>query len=145
MFISGNNPTTVRQSLPSSLPTSSEQSPCEIRALQEECRQLNLETRLSIDSNSSSGYHSAQFLRPPSPRGSRRCSESSVTTAGDMDTCLPSPSSPGCLQTKPKATSTLAMSEPGEMDAMYEDMYSSPSGDQGSRRFSYPNSPAHAG
>ena len=51
-----------------SLPSSTDQSPCEIKALQEEYMQLSKETRLSQDSgHSSSGYHSPQFLRPPSP------------------------------------------------------------------------------
>ena len=51
-----------------SLPSSTDQSPCEIRALQEEYMQLSKDTRLSQDSgHSSSGYHSPQFLRPPSP------------------------------------------------------------------------------
>jgi len=121
-------------------PSSLEQSPCEIKALQEEYRQLNLETRLSLDSQSS-GYHSPQFLRPPTPpvslTGPRRCSESSVNTtteASDVGSRL---------QPNRIATSTSAVSEPGEMiAAMYEDMYSTNS-DANSRRFSYPNSPAH--
>jgi len=60
-----------------SVPSSTEQSPCEIQAIQDEYRQLNQETRMSIDS-SSSGYHSPQYLCPPTPPASqvsRRCSE----------------------------------------------------------------------
>ena len=55
-----------------SAPSSSDQSPCEIQAIQDEYRQLHQGTRLSIDS-SSSGYHSPQNLYPPTPL--RRSSE----------------------------------------------------------------------
>lgn len=113
-----------------SLPSSTEQSPCEIRALQEEYRQLNQEARVSADSTSpSSGCHSPQYLAPPTPpvslpHLSRRSSESSVRPAESW-------SSPG---------------EEELMAAMYEEMYSAPPGDgPASRRFSYPNSPAHSG
>ena len=104
---------------PGSLPNSADHSPCEIRALQEEYRQLNQEARLSTDSNSS-GYHSPQYLQPPTPpvpQLSRRCSESNVRPEQEEDL----------------------------MAAMYEEMYSVPPAEgSGSRRFSYPNSPSHS-
>lgn len=118
-------------------PSSTEQSPCEIKALQDEYRQLNQETRLSTDSNSS-GYHSPQFLQPPMKSASlspdtidlsRRSSESSVI------------SKPTEEQPEPPTTGT---STDELMAAMYEEMYS-PTAGRNSRRFSYPNSPLHAG
>lgn len=123
-----------------SLPSSTDQSPCEIKALQEEYHQLNKETRLSVDSGHSSGYHSPQFLRPPSPpltltpAHSRRCSESSVGNTGEETIMMRDsyyPSSPSTAL--PESDIVLA--------ALYEDMYSMPG--ENSRRFSYPNSPAH--
>ena len=115
----------------SSLPSSTEQSPCEIRALQEEYRQLNHEARLSTDSNTpSSGCHSPQYLQPPTPpvslpHLSRRCSESNV---------------------RPAESWSSAPAEEDLMAAMYEEMYSVPPAEGGSsRRFSYPNSPSHSG
>ena len=50
-----------------SAPSSSDHSPCEIQAIQDEYRQLNQGTRLSIDSTYSSGYHSPQYLCPTTP------------------------------------------------------------------------------
>ena len=115
----------------SSLPSSTEQSPCEIRALQEEYRQLNNEARLSTDSTTpSSGCHSPQYLQPPTPpvslpHLSRRCSESNVH--------------PG------ESWSSAPTEEQDLMAAMYEEMYSVPPTEgNSSRRFSYPNSPSHS-
>ena len=115
----------------SSLPSSTEQSPCEIRALQEEYRQLNNEARLSTDSTTpSSGCHSPQYLQPPTPpvslpHLSRRCSESNVHPA--------------------ESWSSAPTEEQDLMAAMYEEMYSvPPSEGNSSRRFSYPNSPSHS-
>ena len=110
--------------------SSTEQSPCEIRALQEEYRQLNQESgcRLSLDSGSS-GYHSpGQFLLPPTPPGLpslRRASESSVL--------------------EPVVTPSPGHTDPPDLAAMYEDMYSGggTGSRPGSRRSSYPNSPSH--
>jgi len=119
----GSSPISGFRSSPSS---STEQSPCEIKAIQEEYMQLSKETRMSQDSgHSSSGYHSPQFLRPPSPplsvtpSGSRRASESVIVDSRHMQD-----------------------NEDTAMSALYEDMYASH--DSGARRFSYPNSPAHA-
>ena len=120
--------------LRSSLLSSCDQSPCEISSLQEEYRQLNQETRLSIDSTSS-GYHSPQYLCPPTPPVSlspgqqhssvRRRSESNV---GQLE------------HTAPHNTHDTRHSD--LMAAMYEDMYSTRD-HSSSRRSSYPNSPAH--
>ena len=127
----------------SSLPSSTEQSPCEIRALQEEYRQLNHEARglstmgdhhglSTSDSNTpSSGCHSPQYLQPPTPpvslpHLSRRCSESNVRPADSW--------------------SSAPAAEEDLMAAMYEEMYSVPPAEgSSSRRFSYPNSPSHSG
>jgi len=123
---------------PISIPSSCEQSPCEIRALQEEYRQLNQDTRLSIDS-ASSGYHSPQYLCPPTPPVSmiplpgqsslRRSSESNVIVQESQDT------------NRPFASSTTVNDPTELMAAMYADMYSTK--DHASRRSSYPNSPSH--
>lgn len=123
---------------PLSIPSSCEQSPCEIRALQEEYRQLNQETRLSIDS-ASSGYHSPQYLCPPTPPVSliplpgqsslRRSSESNVIIQETQD------------PNRPFASSTTVNDPTDRMAAMYEEMYSTK--DHASRRSSYPNSPSH--
>eukprot|EP00092_Neocalanus_flemingeri_P097980 GFUD01124927.1.p1 GENE.GFUD01124927.1~~GFUD01124927.1.p1 ORF type:complete len:980 (-),score=158.40 GFUD01124927.1:484-3423(-) len=124
---------------PLSIPSSCEQSPCEIRALQDEYRQLNQETRLSIDS-ASSGYHSPQYLCPPTPPVSmipvpghsslRRSSESNVIIQE-------TPVDPN----RPFASSTTVNDPTDLMAAMYEEMYSTK--DHVSRRSSYPNSPSH--
>ena len=123
---------------PLSIPSSCEQSPCEIRALQEEYRQLNQETRLSIDS-ASSGYHSPQYLCPPTPpvatiplpgqSSLRRSSESNVIIQETED------------PNRPFASSTTVNDPTDLMAAMYEEMYSTK--DHASRRSSYPNSPSH--
>jgi len=123
---------------PLSIPSSCEQSPCEIRALQEEYRQLNQETRLSIDS-ASSGYHSPQYLCPPTPpvatiplpgqSSLRRSSESNVIIQETQD------------PNRPFASSTTVNDPTDLMAAMYEEMYSTK--DHANRRSSYPNSPSH--
>ena len=113
---------------------SCDQSPgCELRAIQDEYRALNQETRLSIDSTSS-GYHSPQYLCPPTPPGQhpalRRSSESNVVSG-------PGGAGGGVLDAELLA-------------AMYEDMYAAPQLPDPrtlapvSRRSSYPNSPSHA-
>jgi len=122
---------------PLSIPSSCEQSPCEIRALQDEYRQLNQETRLSIDS-ASSGYHSPQYLCPPTPPVSmiplpgqpsfRRSSESNVIIQETQD------------PNRPFASSTTVNDPTDLMAAMYEEMYSTK---DHVRRSSYPNSPSH--
>ena len=103
-----------------SVPSSTDQSPCELQTIQDEYRQLNHDTRLSIDS-SSSGYHSPQYLCPPTPpsQAVRRSSESNVTIKPD-----------------PGVSSVV---EEDMMAAMYEEMYSGTG-----RRSSYPNSPSHS-
>jgi len=121
-----------------SLPSSTDQSPCEIKALQEEYMQLSKETRLSQDSgHSSSGYHSPQFLRPPSPpisvtpSLSRRCSESNgssgigAITGGGVE----------------GDDSQQEQENEEALSALYDDMYASH--DLKNRRFSFPNSPSH--
>jgi hypothetical protein len=121
--LSAGNATALQQQ-PASLPSSADQSPSEIRALQEEYRALNLEARASIDSGSSG--QSPQYLAPPTlPAAlshlSRRSSESSVRA-----------------EAGPSGKDMMA--------AMVEEMYSAPPAEgPGSRRFSYPNSPAHSG
>ena len=120
----------LQHNFPPSILSPSDQSPCEIQALQEEYRQLNQETRLSIDSTSS-GYHSPQYLCPPTPpvqHTIRRSSESNVLLENSRD-CSDQP--------RP------ALDPSDLMAAMYEDMYSTK--DHASRRSSYPNSPAHMG
>ena len=119
-------------------PSSTEQSPCEIKALQDEYRQLNQETRISTDS-SSSGYHSPQFLQPP-------VTPMSLTPGKPKE--LPRRLSESCVipnQTNFQGESTVSSKEDAKNDelmaAMYEEMYSKSSG----RRFSYPNSPTHNG
>ena len=103
-----------------SMPSSTDQSPCELQIIQDEYRQLNHDTRFSIDS-SSSGYHSPQYLCPPTPpsQAIRRSSESNVT-----------------IKPNPAVSS---VKEQDMMAAMYEEMYSSTG-----RRSSYPNSPSHS-
>ena len=122
----------------SSIPSSSDQSPCEIQAIQDEYRQLNQETRLSIDSTSS-GYHSPQYLCPPTPPvilapghpAFRRSSESNVVL------------NPGSSRTDQERSEGSTTDTEDLMAAMYQDMYSSKN-HQSSRRSSYPNSPSHA-
>lgn len=133
-------PATAGAGVPS-LPSSNDQSPCEIKALQEEYNQLSKETRLSQDSgHSSSGYHSPLFLRPPSPpffgtpSGSRRASDSN----------------PRLLEETDFQNQSNTQQEEGDesLSALYEDMYSShdsPRRGHSSRRFSFPNSQALGG
>jgi len=121
----------MRTNAPPSLPSSTDQSPCEIKALQEEYMQLSKETRLSQDSgHSSSGYHSPQFLRPPSP-------PLSLTPSGSRR------SSQTLIEEENFNRPHLSQDNEGAMSALYEDMYASH--DQKSRRFSFPNSPSHGG
>ena len=114
---------------------SCDQSPgCELRAIQDEYRALNQETRLSIDSTSS-GYHSPQYLCPPTPPGQhpalRRSSESNVVSG-------------------PGGGGGGGVLDAELLAAMYEDMYAAPQLPDPrtlgpvSRRSSYPNSPSHA-
>ena len=112
--------TTARPHLSLTSSSSTEQSPCELQTIQDEYRQLNHDTRLSLDS-SSSGYHSPQYLCPPTPpsQALRRSSESNVTIKPD-----------------PAVSSAR---EQDMMAAMYEEMYSGTG-----RRSSYPNSPSHS-
>jgi len=123
---------------PLSIPSSCEQSPCEIRVLQEEYRQLNQETRLSIDSTSS-GYHSPQYLCPPTPPVAMMPlpGQSSLRRLSESNVIIQDSQGPG----RPFASSTAVNDPTDLMAAMYEEMYSSK--DHTTRRSSYPNSPSH--
>ena len=115
----------------SSFSSSTDQSPCtELQAIQDEYRQLNQETRLSIDS-SSSGYHSPQYLCPPTPPVSLLPDHPSLRRSSESNVILESSGEGG------------AQDQRDLMAAMYEDMYSTKD-HSASRRSSYPNSPAHA-
>lgn len=146
-----------------SCPASNDPSPSDVRALQEECRRLHLETATSSsawpgtstgdNSSASSGHMSPNFLlRAPSPGESsfpspRRCSDSSVNS-GDAHIVH---------RLRPSVSRDSAKSEP--MQQLIDDMYNTDpgmtmtSGSRSveppishaitSRRFSYPNSPVH--
>ena len=115
----------------SSFSSSTDQSPCtELQAIQDEYRQLNQETRLSIDS-SSSGYHSPQYLCPPTPPVALLPDHPSLRRSSESNVILES------------SGEEEAQDQRDLMAAMYEDMYSTKD-HSSSRRSSYPNSPSHA-
>ena len=113
----------------SSIPSSSDPSPCELQAIQDEYRQLNQETRLSIDSTSS-GYHSPQYLCPPTPPVALLPDHPSLRRSSESNVIL-------------ESSGEGSGDQSDLMAAMYEDMYSTKD-HSASRRSSYPNSPAHA-
>ena len=113
----------------SSIPSSSDPSPCELQAIQDEYRQLNQETRLSIDSTSS-GYHSPQYLCPPTPPVALLPDHPSLRRSSESNVIL-------------ESSGEGSGDQSDLMAAMYEDMYSTKD-HSASRRSSYPNSPSHA-
>ena len=143
----------------SSLPSSNDASPSDLRALQEECRRLQ-ETSGSNNASNESGFISSPssnfLLRPPSPGDNtgghlslpRRSSDSGVNQATDH-------SATGGHRLRPSVSSHSATSEP--LQALYDEMYNTdhvnatpstaaasvPPTVNTSRRFSYPNSPVH--
>ena len=118
----------------SSIPSSSDQSPCEIQAIQDEYIRLSHETRLSIDSTSS-GYHSPQYLCPPTPPVSLHPDNPSLRRSSESNVVLNTSSST-------RSDSGVPGDQNDLMAAMYEDMYSTKQ-HTNSRRSSYPNSPSH--